>query len=301
MKKIHTNFRIGLRTIKTVIAVMLAMIIVDSYGATTSKLIFATLGAMEAVQPTFKASLRSCVTQIVGVLFGALIGIILLSLPINHVLAAGIGIVLVITLYNTFGIRFSPSLPCLIVVTLCTTPDIAPVTYAFGRIWDSLIGFGVGMAINTVVFPYDNSRQIRSTIKSLDHELIRFLEELFDGDDVIPDAKKMAEQVNAMAQQLAIFSNQRLLMRRNRQKEELASFEICATKARELLARMEILSLIGTPGQLNEENHRRLIECGANIRDERVADSVQERDVVTNYHIAQILKLRRDLLDALGE
>lgn len=301
MKLLQKNLRIhiGLRTIKTAIAVMLAMVIVDSYGATTSKLIFAMLGAMEAVQPTFKASLRACLTQIVGVLFGAFIGILLLKLPMSHVWTAGIGIIVVITLYNTFRIRFSPSLPCLIVVTLCTTPDIVPITYACGRIWDSMIGLGVGMAINTIVFPYDNSRQIRSTVESLDRVLIHFLEELFDGDDVIPNARDMSETVTVMANQLAIFSNQRFLMRRIRQKKKLESFEICAGKARELLARMEILSRMGTPGRLNDENRRRLKACGADIRDQRPLDGVLERDVVTNYHVAQILKLRRELLEVL--
>lgn len=301
MKKKHTRFRIGLRTVKTAVAVMLAMVIVDSYGATTSKLIFAVLGAMDAVQPTFKASLKACRTQIVGVLMGALIGVMLLQLPINHVLAAGIGIVVVITLYNTLGIRFSPSLPCIIVVTMCTTPDIAPLTYAFGRIWDTMIGMSVGTVINMIVFPYDNSRQIRSTAESLDRELILFLEELFDGDDVMPDEKKMTEQVNDMAHQLEIFSNQRLLLHRKRQEKELKSFEICAGKAQELLARMAILSRMDTPGRLNEENRKLLQACGAQIRDERPLDNLQERDVVTNYHVAQILKLRQELLQALRE
>ena len=301
MKLIHKKLHIGLRTIKTAVAVMLAMIIVDSYGATTSKLIFAMLGAMDAVQPTIKASLRACLTQIVGVLLGALIGVLLLQLPINHVLAAGIGIIVVITLYNTLGIRFSPSLPCLIVVTMCTTPDIAPITYAFSRIWDSMIGLSVGTVINAIIFPYDNSRQIRSTVRSLERELIRFLEELFDGDEVIPDAREMTSRVGDMARQLEIFSNQRLLMHRRRQEKELKSFEICAGKARELLARMVILSQVGTPGRLNEENRRRLNACGANIRDERPLEAVNERDVVTNYHVSQILKLRRELLEALGE
>lgn len=301
MKLIHKKLHIGLRTIKTAVAVMLAMIIVDSYGATTSKLIFAMLGAMDAVQPTIKASLRACLTQIVGVLLGALIGVLLLQLPINHVLAAGIGIIVVITLYNTLGIRFSPSLPCLIVVTMCTTPDIAPITYAFSRIWDSMIGLSVGTVINAIIFPYDNSRQIRSTVRSLERELIRFLEELFDGDEVIPDAREMTSRVGDMARQLEIFSNQRLLMHRRRQEKELKSFEICAGKARELLARMVILSQVGTPGRLNEENCRRLNACGANIRDERPLEAVNERDVVTNYHVSQILKLRRELLEALGE
>lgn len=294
-------FRIGLRTAKTAAAVMIAMAIVESYGATTSKLVFAMLGAMEAVQPTFKASLKACVTQVVGVLFGALISIALLKLPINHVMMAGIGIVLVITLYNTLHIHFSPSLPCLIVVTLCTTPNISPITYALGRIWDSMIGLGVGTIVNTMIFPYDNSQQIRFTAESLDQELIRFLEEMFDGDSIMPDAKAMAAKLDSMAQQLSVFSNQRLVLHWDRQKKQILSFSACESKARELLACMQVLSLMDTPGRLNEENRSRLLACGARIRDDRPLDSATELDVVTNHHISQILRLRGELLEALGK
>jgi uncharacterized membrane protein YgaE (UPF0421/DUF939 family) len=185
--KIH----IGLRTVKTAAAVVLAMIIVESYGATSSKLIFAMLGAMAAVQPTFKESLESCLTQIVGVLFGAVMGILLLALPVHPLVATGIGIILVITLYNALRIRFSPSLPCFILVMLCTSPDIQPLEYAVGRIWDSAIGLAVGMIVNTLIFPYDNSRQIRGIVESLDREVIAFLEDMFDGDDVLPDGAQM--------------------------------------------------------------------------------------------------------------
>lgn len=295
------KFRVGPRTIKTALAVIVSMLIVDSYGATTSKLIFAMLGAMAAVQPTFTESLESCLTQIVGVLFGALVGALLLLLPLNHLVAAGIGIVLVISLYNVFRIRFSPSLACLIVATMCTTPDIQPLTHAVGRIWDTAIGLGVGMAINTLVFPYDNSRQIRLTVRSLDKELIAFLEDMFDGDDRLPDADKMLRTISDMNRQLDIFSNQRLLMKLKRQRRELETFRACEAKARELLARMVVLSHMGHPGRLDDENRRRLTACGANIRDQRKLDSVLERDVVTNYHVRQILRLRRELLDALDE
>lgn len=301
MLKKHTRIRIGLRTLKTAAAVIIAMVIVDFYGTTTSKLIFAMLGAMAAVQPTFKESMESCVTQIVGALFGALTGVLLMALPLHDLVAAGIGIVLVITLYNTFRIRFSPSLACLIVVTLCTTPGIQPMTYAMGRIWDTTIGLAVGMVINTLVFPYDNSRQIRATVASLDREVIRFLEEMFDGDDVLPDAEKMTRKIEEMAAQLTIFSNQKLLTRLNRQTRQLENFRVCDGKARELLARMVVLSHMGRPGRLNDENRRRLEACGADIRDRRPLDSVLERDVVTNYHVEQILRLRRELLEALGK
>lgn len=300
MKKLKIpHIPIGLRTIKTAAAVIIAMAIVDSHDATTSNLIFAMLGAMEAVQPTFKASLKACLTQITGVLFGALIGILLLRLPLNHVLAAGIGIVVVILLYNTLHIHFSPSLPCLIVVTLCTTPDIAPVSYAFGRIWNTLIGLGIGMAINTLIFPYDNSRQIHSTVASLDQELIHFMEELFDGDTIIPDAKEITLRVGTMKRQLSLFSDQRLVLRWDRQKRQIRVFSECETKAQELLSHIEVLSQISVPGRLNDENRHRLASCGADIKDTRPLDSVMERDVVTNYHVSQILRLRRELLESL--
>ena len=301
MLKKYRNFRIGLRTVKTAVAVMISMVIVNFYGATTSKLVFAMLGAMDAVQPTFKASCRACLTQIVGVLFGAVMGMVLTALPINPLAAVGIGIVLVITVYNGLQIRFSPSLPCLILLTMFTTPDIQPMEYAFGRIWDTAIGLGVGMIINTLVFPYDNSRQIRATVESLDRELIRFLEDMFDGDDTMPDAAQMSRTVEDMARQLSIFSSQRLLMRRSIQKQEIASFQVCEGKARELLARMEVLSRMEKPGRLSKENRRRLRSCGAKIPDSHGGGAPKERDIVANYHVTQILKLRRELLEALGK
>ena len=299
MRHNYPKIHIGLRTLKTAAAVIIAMVIVDFYGTTSSKLIFAMLGAMAAVQPTFRESLESCLTQIVGVLFGAVMGILLIALKLPPLVAAGIGIILVITLYNTFHIRFSPSLPCFIVVMLCTGEDIQPMTYAFGRIWDTAIGLGVGMLINTLIFPYDNSRKIRATVQSLDRDVILFLEDMFDGDDILPNAAQTARKIDDMTHQLKIFSDQKLLLHLRRQKEELAIFRLCEGKTRELLARMEILSHVEKPGRLNEENRRLLEENGANIRDERLPEAGNELDIITNYHVAQILRLRRELLSAL--
>lgn len=301
MEKKRSRVHIGLRTIKTVVAVIISMIIVDFYGATTSKLIFAMLGAMAAVQPTFKESADSCITQIVGVLFGAVAGVLLRLLPVHPLVATGIGMVLVITFYNAFRIRFSPSLPCFIVVMVCTTPDVQPMTYAFGRIWDTAIGLGIGMLINTLIFPYDNSRQIRLTAESLDRELTLFLENMFDGDDILPKAEVMSGKIDDMARQLKIFENQKLVLRLKRQQEELEQFKRCEGKARLLVAEMEVLCRIGKPGILSDENRERLVRSGAKISDGKKMNVVQEMDIVTNYHVGRILNLREELLEALGQ
>lgn len=303
MLKKRSRFHIGMRTIKTVVSVIIAMTIVDSNVSPYSNLSVAMLGAIAAVQPSFRESVYTGMSQIVGSAVGLAVGILLLQLPMDHIITTATAVVLVIVVYNSLRITYPPSLPCLMVVILCTSSDLGPVVpWALGRLWDTFIGVGVGMVVNTLLFPYDNSRQIRFTVESLDRELLVFLEDMFDGDNVMPDPEIMRKKVEGMERQLDIFSKQKLVGRLVRQRKEIEKFRVCEQKARELVARIELLSVMGRPGRLSEENRSQLILCGAKIRDERTMDSViDERDVVVNYHVKQILKLRRELLAALTE
>ena len=297
MKKLSAI--VGLRTIKTAAAIIIALAIVSRYGASSAKLIFAMLGAMSAVQPTFRASLDACLTQIVGVSFGAVMGLLLRELPISYLTAIGIGVIIIITVYNSLHVTLSPSLPSFILVMVCTTADLSPLSYALGRIWDTAIGLGVGILVDVLVFPYDNSRKIQGALEGLDRDVLRFLEEIFDGDDVLPDGEALAGKLSAMEKQLAIFSKQKLFFHLGRQKRELARFRSCDRMAKELVCHMEALCLLERPGRLTEENRRRLDAAGAEIRDGRPLDSVMELDVVTNYHVGQLLTLRQELLQEL--
>jgi len=301
MKHKYHRIHIGRRTLKTALAAIISMIIVSFFGATTSKMIFAMMGAMTAMETSFQKSVESCLTQIVGMICGALAGVLLLMLPIHHLLAVGIGIIFIITLYNVFQVHFSPTLPCMIIVTVCTTPDIEPFMYAMGRLWDTAIGLGVGIIINLLVFPYDNSLKIRNTLVYLEEEVIEFLEAMFDREHDYPNTEQMTKTIDDMARQLGIYSKQWLPLHAKRNREKLEVFRICEGKSRQLLARMEVLSRMDSPGRLTEENQIRLKECGANIKDTRVIDEVTERDIITNYHVTQILGLRQELINSLGQ
>ncbi len=291
---------IGLRTVKTAVAGILSMVLANMLGTSDSRLIFAMLGAMNVVQPTFKESVQASLTQIVGVIFGVTVSLLLLLLPVHRLVVTGIGIILVITLYNTLHITFSPGVPCLLVVILCTTEGIAPIGYGLGRIWDTALGVAVGMAINMLVFPYDNSRRIRATAESLDREVLAFLEDLFDGDDVIPNSESMTRKIEELEKQLQIFEKQKLFLRLQTQNRELKQFHLYESKARALLAQMQVLCHMGQPGHLTEENRQRLLDAGANIADKETLQNPEERDFVRNYHVAQILQLRAELLEILN-
>ena len=166
---------VGLRTLKTALAVILSLLVVQQYGASPAKVVFATIGAMSAVGPTFTASALACLTQICGVVVGVLLALALLALPIHPMAAVGVGIVLILAGYQQLRLKLVPVLPCLILANLCLTPAVDPMAYSLGRIWDTAIGLAIGMAVNTLIFPYDNSRSIRRTMEGLDRDLVAFL------------------------------------------------------------------------------------------------------------------------------
>ena len=287
--------KLGLRTVKTAVAVVISLALAELFGRSDGKLIFAVLGVMAAVQPTFKESWESCLTQVLGVILGAITGLLLHLIPISPAITSGAGVLLVIVTYNSLGIRFSPGLACIIVVTICTDAGVHPTDYALDRIWDTAIGLVVGMVINTLVFPYDNSRQIRSAVHSLEKEVMLFLGDMFDGDNKLPTADASAERIQQIARELEIFSNQRMPYRRQRHAQQLAAFRKCIDDGNQLFAHMKVLSYIGEPGHLNQENYLCLMDWGVEI-----PVPGEPMDPVVNYHVAQILKLRQGLLDALA-
>ena len=294
------KLRVGLRTVKTAVAIIIAMILVEPYGATSSRLIYAMLGAMAAVQPTFRESLETCVSQTVGVVVGIATGIVFLELPTGPLTSVLLGVILIIALYNMFYPSASPSLPCFILVMTCTDAELAPISYALGRIWDTAIGLGVGMLINMLVFPYDNRRKIQETMERLDKDILSFLEEMFDGDTQLPDADAMNAGIADLEKNLSIFANQRLLLHLRQQKQDLERYRACERMGRELVSHLEVLAQLEKPGRLSRENRRRLAAaCGSEVRDPRKLDSVMEVDVVTNFHVSRILSIRRELLETL--
>lgn len=301
MLKKWSRLRIGPRTLKTALAVTLSIVMVSFYGSSTSNLIFATIGALSAMGATFKESLESCFSQIAGVLFGVIAGVLLLSLHMPTLLASGIGIIIVITFYNLLHLRISPTLACIVVVTICHLTNTTPFVYATERIWDTAIGLTIGMLINLFIFPYDNSKQIRNTIHRLDKELILYLEDMFDGDEHLPNVNKMINSLDEIEHGLKIFSDQKLLYQRKKQRNNLSSFLDCEEKARQLVIHLEILSDLSFPGVLNPYNRERLERNGAKIRDQRIPAEPSELDVVTNYHVSQVLNIRRELINALRE
>ena len=65
------KFRLGLRTLKTTIAVIISMFITSLFGTLS---IFPALAAISVMSRTFDEGLRECQNQAVGIFIGGLFG-----------------------------------------------------------------------------------------------------------------------------------------------------------------------------------------------------------------------------------
>ena len=127
----------------------------------------------------------------------------LMALHPPEIVGVGIGIMVIITSYHHLKLKLVPVLPCLVLVNICLNPQVETISYSLGRIWDTAMGLVIGMLVNTLIFPYDNSRTIRQTMESLDDDLIHILEDLFDGDDHQLNADELEKKVDALGGRLA--------------------------------------------------------------------------------------------------
>lgn len=298
IRKMHLP--IGMRTIKTAIAVTLSLVAVEYLGHSGAKIIFAVIGAIAAMENTLKSALRNCAAQIGGVVIGMVLAIIMRQFPLSPEIAVCIGIVLTMALFVLFHWNQSPVLACLILVTICTDDTIVAHTYGLARIWDTAIGLGIGLAVNMLIMPYDNSKKIRRLVEKLDGDLIDFLEDMFDGDGHLPDADKMAGRGDELEIQLAIFADQRLF-RRRRQRTLLTQLQLCQDTARELLVEVRTLRNMGCAGRLTERNRHRLQLLGANVPKLKGKCEFSTEEIVINYHVDRALSLRETLKSELEQ
>ena len=222
------------------------------------------------------------------------------ALNVPDMLAVGIGVIVILAGYQYFHLKLVPVLPCLVLVNVCLNPAVEAVSYSAGRVWDTAIGLIIGMAVNTLIFPYDNSRQIRQTMVGLDRDLILFLEDMFDGDASLPETGGLEKKIDALEGQLALFSQQRLL-RRKRQKRVLQQLRSCEDTARELLIELETLRNMEHLGCLDQENRQALGALGAKVGQVCPVSANRVEDVVVNYHVARALRLRQELKENLTE
>lgn len=289
----------GLRTLKTAIAVTLAVLITGCFSSIST--FYAALGAMAAMDRTLSDSLKNCVTQLVGVLCGGIIGYLtVLAFGTPQAWIVGIATVLVILLCNGLKIPFAISLSCIVMFSICLEPGDNILYDTLCRLRDTAIGLIIAVIVNITIQPYNNTRRITGLLQ----RLIDMVPDLVRSSvlwEKYPDLRPMDSLLQELDKEIKVLRRQRFL-RRKPLKYDAVYFEGCQQLATRIQQELDAICCMDTFGNVGVENRKRLTELGITLSEEPEKRKCTKHDtIVMNYHLEKLLDARKYLQQLLPE
>lgn len=280
----HPQFRLGLRTIKTALSVMLSLYLASLLGELS---IFPALAAIGVMSQTFDEGLRECRNQAVGIAIGGAFGCFAaLALPEPPIWVIALGVMAIIVLCASFHVGYSSSLSCAIFIVACMSEPSEVVHSVLIRLYHTAIGLGTGLLINYLILPYDNSRKIYSLLEELLSRIPAGLDALFSrqGNSEV----QTADLLQQLDYELSIFRHQRF-RRKSRHRMRYTHMTGCAQTAELLHQELTVLRHMSHLGSPNEDNLVKL-QCMGLVPAQWSFSATEEETAVTNYHLRRLLE-----------
>lgn len=295
MKKFAPH--IGLRTIKTALAVVVSMLVASLFGPPS---IFPALSAIAVMSRTFQEGLQECRNQAVGICIGGVLGCVTVLLcPSPPIWLMGLGVIVIILLCTTLHVTFSCSLSMAIFIVACMTEAGEVVSSTLTRLFHTGIGLGIGLAINYLIVPYDNSSKIYSILRRIADCLPSYLDTcVVQG--LYPDLGELDGLLERLHYELGIYHHQRF-RKRAQHEEEYMYMNGCAQLAERIQQELTALCCLDVLGNPDQDNRFRLRCLGLELPESGVPPrrSGAEDDVVLNYHLQKLLEARTFLMELL--
>lgn len=282
---------IGMRTIKTGIAVTLCCIL-TSFAV--DNMFYCVTACVVTMQDTIKTSFKMGSQRILGTLIGGLIGFLLVLISPANPILCGIGIMLVIKFCDMFKLSSLVVSSVTFFSLYLGYVDSAPLIYSIQRIIDTSVGVIVGLIINySVARPnyYNNTMNEFKKIKSLCKESLR---------DIALGKKKLELDSieNKIKTSEAIYS--KLIDELNYSKGNLnldiidKYLDLC----RQIYFHIKSIELLEKELFLTKDNHKRLKKL---YKNEQILLQINEDESpVFNFHLSKVIEKTKLLEELIG-
>ncbi|AKL97351.1 hypothetical protein CACET_c39250 [Clostridium aceticum] len=164
--------KIGLRTIKTGIAVTVSLIIANILRIESP--FFAAIAAIIAMQPTVSDSWKTGVNRILGTIIGAVVGAIFVAIAPANPFLGGLGVVSLIIIMNKLGWQEAIAIGGVVFTGIFLNTNENHVTYALHRLLDTSIGIVVAVVINYTIYPPTYDLKVAGEIKNISKHILRY-------------------------------------------------------------------------------------------------------------------------------
>ena len=203
------DLRVGKRTLKTALAVVLSLYI-GSLLQLKSPL-FAGFAAVVVMQGSVYDSFRVLKDRMLATITGAVVGLIIIATGYQNYFTMALGIILVILICTNFAWKNSIALGCItFLIILVNEGGHNEFQYAVHRALDTLIGLVVGTAVNYLIFPPHPLRLIIKTYRSIERDLYVVFKDFLQYEKPMQISLIQSDLLKAEADYVALKKQRRL-------------------------------------------------------------------------------------------
>lgn len=167
--------KIGMRNIKTGIAVMICVLIGNLF---LDNSFFAVIACVISMQNTVKASLKTGINRISGTVVGGIVGFIFALISPGNPILCGLGIMTTIYICNVLGLRLGTNVAYVTFSSIQLGVGTAnPIEYSIYRVIDTSVGVLIGIIVNYMVARPDYTKDILNEFREIELNTVDLIEE----------------------------------------------------------------------------------------------------------------------------
>lgn len=277
--------KIGMRTIKTIMSVILTLAISELFNLRSPLL--ASIAAIVTMESSVSESFTAGKNRMYGTILGGVIALgISLILPSNF-FTIGLGLIILISICNWFKWDKAARMSMIVFLGIILNYEGGDrVDYALDRTIDTLIGVIVGTSINYFIRPPKIEVRIRETIEDMHIEVKEILNKLIWNHE-FDDLQKLKSEINYVEGNYKVFIDE---MRFHvGMKENIKYYKNLFNSFEYIRNHLRVMKTIKDNPRIDDGNKKvleRYFNREISQEDNRVED---ELDFIYNYHLNMIL------------
>lgn len=277
---------LGLRTIKTGIAVALCILVANLTNMTFP--FYAGIAAAICMQSTVFDTMTTGLHRMLGTFVGAIIGLIFVYIyPMNFFLC-GIGIIIVIYLCNLLKITKSVSIGCIVFLAIMTQTDESSshILYGIYRLIDTLTGIVIAVFVNYILLPPVYFDDIHKASNDVVDNLFIIFGNYFIHNN-LSDLNNINQKIAKLEKLLLSYKKE--IKRIGSKKVNLEKVTELINNSKEVYSHFSIIYKLDTSNSLTEENYNKIKEIyNSNFKMDSYAET--NETIVYNYHVKKLLE-----------
>lgn len=197
---------VGLRTLKTGIAVALCIIVAQVLKLDSP--FYAAIAAIISMGKTIGSSFQVGKNRVIGTIVGAFIGMLCAMIKPGDAIVCGIGIIILITICNILKVQGAISVGGIVLVAIMVNLNGRnPFIYSLNRVYDTLIGILIALLINVLFVPYNTLSKIKNDFEDL-KPIIKANFEILAEKRSLPNLKNLKKKIDVMEQEIRSYQSE---------------------------------------------------------------------------------------------